>query len=87
MVHDTEQATQPVPPVAQVNASQPPVAAAGEPPRKRQPYVKPSIWQLHHMVDQHVSLAAGCKTVGSVSGPALSDCKTSLNAPCASTTS
>ena len=52
------------------------------PSRARQPYVKPVVQQLQYMVDQHVSLAASCKTVGAVTGPTLSDCKMSLNTPC-----
>ena len=42
------------------------------PSRARQPYVKPVVQQLQYMVDQHVSLAASCKTVGAVTGPTLS---------------
>ena len=51
-------------------------------PQERQPYVKPAVEQLQYMVDQHVSLAAGCKTNGAASGPSTSNCKTSGNAPC-----
>jgi hypothetical protein len=50
---------------------------------ERQPYVKPVIEQLQYMVDQHVSLAAGCKTTGSASGPATNNCKSQGNVPCA----
>ncbi|HWJ23240.1 MAG TPA: hypothetical protein VNS52_12885 [Gemmatimonadaceae bacterium] len=52
--------------------------------QKRQPYVKPLVYQLQYMVDQHVSLAASCKTTGSATGPTTSNCKTTHNSPCAS---
>jgi hypothetical protein len=51
-------------------------------PQSRQPYVKPSVRQLHYMADNHVSLAAGCKTTNSHSGPTTSNCKTPKNLPC-----
>lgn len=53
----------------------------------RQPYEKPVVRQLQYMADQHVSLAAGCKTTGSATGPATSNCKARGNVPCAATTS
>lgn len=52
-------------------------------PQERQPYVKPSVEQLQYMVDQHVSLAASCKTTGAATGPTTSNCKQSGNVPCA----
>ena len=51
-------------------------------PRTKRPYVTPAVQQLHYMVDQHVSLAASCKTTGSATGPTSADCKTT-NGPCA----
>jgi hypothetical protein len=51
-------------------------------PEERLPYVKPLVQQLHHLVDQHVSLAAGCKTTGAASGAATHNCKTQRNTPC-----
>ncbi|HET7458815.1 MAG TPA: hypothetical protein VFJ74_14295 [Gemmatimonadaceae bacterium] len=51
-------------------------------PSDRQPYVKPTVHQLHYMADQHVSLAAGCKTNGAASGPTTANCKTTANTPC-----
>jgi hypothetical protein len=51
--------------------------------QKRQPYVKPLVTQLQYMVDQHVSLAASCKTVGAATGPTTSNCKLHGNNPCA----
>lgn len=53
----------------------------------RQPYVKPLVHQLHYMADAHVSLAAGCKTTGSATGPTTSNCKTTRNTPCAAQSS
>jgi hypothetical protein len=45
--------------------------------------VKPMLHQLPYMVDQHVSLAASCKTIGAVTGPTLADCQSgSGNIPC-----
>lgn len=52
-------------------------------PQERQPYVKPAVEQLQYMVDQHVSLAASCKTTGAATGPTTSNCKQSGNVPCA----
>ena len=63
-------------------------AAAQEPPRTRRPYVKPVLAQLRFMRDEHVSLAAGCKTSGSVSGATISGCRNaSGSAPCVTTAS
>jgi hypothetical protein len=62
---------------------QPQAEQQHEPPRKRKPYVKPMLHQLPYMVDQHVSLAASCKTIGAVTGPTLADCQSgSGNIPC-----
>jgi hypothetical protein len=52
-------------------------------PQERRDYVKPVVQQLHYMVDQHVSLAASCKTTGSATGPTTANCKVQ-NTPCAS---
>lgn len=43
-------------------------------PEPRQPYVKPVVQQLQYMSDQHVTLAAGCKTSGSNPGPVVAGC-------------
>ena len=43
-------------------------------PEERQPYVKPVVQQLQDMSDQHVTLAAGCKTAGSNTGPVVAGC-------------
>lgn len=51
-------------------------------PHERLPYVKPVVRQLHYMADNHVSLAAGCKTTGSATGPTTHNCKSSGNLPC-----
>lgn len=40
----------------------------------RQPYVKPVVEQLQYMVDQHVSIAAGCKNPNASQGSAQAGC-------------
>jgi hypothetical protein len=42
----------------------------------REPYVKPVVMQLHYSTDQSVSMAEGCKVVGSGSGPTVTGCQT-----------
>jgi hypothetical protein len=42
---------------------------------KREPYVKPTVMQLHYSTEPDVTIAQACKTTGSSTGPATSSCR------------
>lgn len=52
----------------------------------RSPYVKPIVTQLHYSTERGVSIAEGCKTTGSTSGPVTGGClNEGQTLPCAAT--
>lgn len=40
----------------------------------REPYIKPSVLQLHYSAEPKVNIAEVCKQSGAVSGPTISSC-------------